>query len=302
MRNFKVRIEEAVQTLTLTKFPIQVVVEVVAFCNLKCEACPSRILKRQRGEISLKLFKQIIDEIASEYPNTELYPAYMGEPFLYKDLFEAINYARQKGLTKIFLNTNAMLLDDEICDKILDSGVSKIIASIDGFSAETYEARRIGGDYKQVVENVLNLLQKVHHKNHPLEVWTQMIIDDGNKHEEDSFIDFWLSRGAKVKIRPQLAWGNRITNNYLSKIKIDRIPCPWLMRQIIVGWDGKVIMCDADHEAECDLGDVNQQSIKSIWNTSFKNLQERHLDNDFNHLLCKNCHDWKVGKSDLHTR
>jgi len=125
-----------------------------------------------------------------------------------------------------------------------------------------------------------------------------MLVDEGNAEEEEKLKEFWLSEGAIVKIRPQLTWGGRIGKNYLSDVNLDRIPCPWLMRQIVIIWNGRVAMCDADHEANCNLGTFGTQSIKEIWNTSFKHLREMHLHDDFSHPLCFNCHDWKVGKSE----
>ena len=297
MRNLDERLKEAVETLKFTNFPVQVVVETTAFCNLKCGACPSRMLTRKRGEMDFSLFTGIVDEISAESPDTELYPAYMGEPLLYKDLFRGIRYAKDKGLSKIYLNTNAMLMSDEACSSLLDCGVDRIIVSIDGFSDSTYEARRIGGVYETVRQNTLNLLRKTAKAHSNLEVWVQMIVDEGNECEEERFQEFWLPTGAIVKIRPQLTWGGRTGENYLSDIRIDRVPCPWLMRQIVITWNGQIAMCDADHEAQCNLGAFTSQSIKEVWNTSFKNLREKHLQGDFSHHLCRDCHDWKVGKS-----
>lgn len=301
MRDYEVRLREAASTLKMTDFPTQVVVEVIAGCNLRCRACPSRVLSRRRGEIPVELFRRIVDEISAAAPlDTELYPAYMGEPLMYSHIFEALSYARYRGLKKIYLNTNAMLLDDKACSRLLESGPHRVIASIDGHSAATYAERRVGGDYETVKRNVLNLLDKAGRVKDPPQVWTQMIIDDGNRHEEEAFIAFWTEKGARVKIRPQLAWGNRLGRNYLSDITLERIPCPWLMRQIVFTWEGEAVQCDADHEADRKLGNLKDMTIREIWSKSFHALQARHLAGDFGDSLCVGCHDWKVGKSEVH--
>jgi len=301
MKDFSSRLDKAKQTLCFTKFPTQIILETVAGCNLRCLACPSHLLLRKKGEMAPQLFHKIIDEVAKENPDTEIYPAYMGEPLLYQPLFELIRYAKARGLTKIFLNTNGMLLDDNVCKHILDCELDRVIVSIDGFSAQSYEERRVGGNYRKVVDNTLNLLRHLQQrKNSTLQIWAQMIVDQGNRKEEAAFIEFWRAQGAWVKIRPQLSWGNRVGDGYLSRVQLDRITCPWLMRQIVIAYDGKAVMCDADHEAKCDLGDLNSHTVKEIWNSSFRELRERHIRGDYSHPLCQDCHDWKVGKSELY--
>ena len=300
MRKFAVRLEEAQRTIEFTQFPTQVVVETTAFCNLRCNACPCSLLDRGRGQMDIELFKRIIREIVENDPNTEVYPAYMGEPLMYKHIFEALSFAKSEGIRKLYLNTNALLLNPESSRRLLETGVDRVTVSLDGFSKETYESRRVGGDYDIVLNNTRELLRIKQECQSPTEIWVQLIVDEGNEHEEQAYIDYWLKQGAIVKVRPQLTWGGRVGENYLSHVELDRIPCPWLMRQIVLTWDGKAAMCDADHEAAQNLGSLAESSIKEIWQTSFKELRERHLANDFEHPLCKNCHDWKVGKSDVY--
>jgi len=276
MRDYDVRLKEATRTLSFTDFPTQVVIETIAACNLRCPACPSHLLERPRGEMSDELFHKLIDEIAAEGPDTEMYPAYMGEPLLSRRIFDHLRYAKALGLTKIYMNTNAMLLTEEASRQLVSSGVDRIIVSIDGFSAETYEPRRRGGVYEKVKAQTEHLLRCRDEAASPLEVWVQMIVDKGNAHEEEAFKAHWLEKGAIVKIRPQLTWGGRVG-----------------------AWDGKAAMCDADHEARFDLGDARRQTLKEIWNATFRELREKHLQGDFSHPLCRDCHDWKVGKSEV---
>lgn len=299
MRDFDSRLKQAQATLCETSFPKQVIIETTAICNLRCPACPSRLLDRPRGKMSAELFRKIIDEIAAEAPDTEIYPAYMGEALGHPRLFEDLAYAVGKGIRTIILNTNAMLLNEVACAKLVAGGILRVIISIDGHSAETYEARRVGGKYEKVVENTLRLLGMVRKAGSPLEVWVQLIVDEENGAEEKPFTAFWLAEGANVKVRPQLTWGGRVGGRLLSTVTLERVPCAWLMRQIVVTWNGHVALCDADHEAKLHLGDITRQSIKEVWDGPFRRLQEAHMAGDFSHPLCAGCEDWKVGKSEV---
>lgn len=304
MDPFEKRIEQAKKSLVNTDFPTQVVVESTSICNFDCHGCPSPILQRERGFISLDLFKKIVDEIAKENPQSQLWFAFMGEALLWKDLFTLIRYAKDKGLQDTRLNTNGSLISKEKIRQIHESGLDKIIISIDGHSRETFDAIRPwkGGNYEKVKENTMRLLQTAREEKwkHP-EIWVQMVVQDINAHEEEEFKNFWLSQGAVVKIRPRLSWGERVEAAWIEKLNISRdFPCPWLMRQVIVCYDGTIVMCGADHEAQYPVGNVKNMSLKEAWNGELKRRREQHLKNDFSFPLCVTCPDWKVGISEIY--
>lgn len=299
MKSAQLRIDDAVRTLRMTDFPTQVILELSAGCNLACPACPSHVLDRKKGWVSEDVARRTIDEVADENPQTEFYVAFMGEALLHKKFFDIIGYAEERRLGNIVLNTNATLLESATRDRLVASSIKRIIVSIDGASADTYEKRRVNGVFDEVRDNTLALLALAHRTSGAPEIWVQMIVDNGNAHEEEAFKRFWLDRGATVKIRPQLSWGGRVGNGEMAKVKLDRVPCPWLMRQIIVTAEGAFAMCDADHEARLELGNIQDRTIRSVWNGSLRRMRERHLADDFSHALCRSCDDWKVGKSEV---
>ena len=59
------------------------------------------------------------------------------EPLLDKDLIERINYATERGIMDIHMNTNAMLLTEEMSKKLLDTGLTRLCFSIDALTPET---------------------------------------------------------------------------------------------------------------------------------------------------------------------
>lgn len=303
--SFAERLEKAKRTLVNTDFPTQVVVESTSICNFDCPGCPSPTLERKKGYIHLDLFKRIVDEIAQENPDTELWFAFMGEAFLWKELFTLIRYAKERGLRKTRLNTNGSIMNEAIIRNIHDSGVDRIIFSIDGHSRETFDVIRPWkkGNYDTVKANALSVLDRAKNEGwkHP-EIWVQMVIQDLNAHEESDFTKFWGDQGAVVKVRPMFSWGERVEAKNLERANIPRdFPCPWLMRQMVVAFDGTVLLCNADSEARHPMGNLNHISIKEAWNGRLKAIREQHQRNDFSHVQCVNCPDWKVGMSEIHT-
>ena len=108
------------------------------------------------GNLSISLNKKIIDELKGKLTYINYY--FQGEPYINKNFFEFINYANSK---KIFCSTstNGHFLNDENCIKTIESGLKRLIISIDGNSQETYEVYRKKGKYKRVIDGTKNILK-----------------------------------------------------------------------------------------------------------------------------------------------
>ncbi|MBI4647272.1 MAG: radical SAM protein [Bacteroidia bacterium] len=281
-------------------FPKEVIIETSSFCNLKCIMCPYPMLKRQKGVMDFKIFKKIADEIMTEAPSTNLWAAIMGEPLMKWDSLKVmLNYAKEIGLENINLNTNSTYLTESVTEELLNISVSKLLVSLDSYSKSTYDKIRKGGDFNQVQKNIEYFLKRKEQKglSNP-DVIMQFIIMDYNEHEIEEFKKFWLKKGAIVKVRLKLGWGNYTMAEDLDKAKIKRdFPCPWLLRTISIHWNGKFAQCDADYEGQYFPGDIRTQSIKEVWQGELAKRREKHWNLDFSHVLCRSCMDWSVGRS-----
>ena len=293
-------LEAVKKTLQRYPFPVDVIVETIAHCNLRCIMCPQPELKRQRGEMSFEIFKKIADEVAKESPETRMWLALMGEVLLMGDkAIEMIRYAKSVGVGSIHLNTNAEMMDSKIADQLIALGVDEIIVGMDGFTEETYDKIRVGGDFKTTVDNVKYLLNKRNEMGMSKpKVVMQIIVMDENEHEVEEFKSYWLAQGAVVKVRPKLGWGTGVKAENLNLPETERtFPCPWLTRTVSIQWNGKFGQCDADYEGEHSPGDIRTQTIKEVWDGELAIRRERHWSGDFTHELCKECKDWSAGRS-----
>lgn len=280
-------------------FPRVVVIETTSYCNLKCTLCPQSTMIRKKGAMSLDIFKKIADEISIYGNDTSMWLALMGEPLMQADrLIDMITYAKSKSVKQVNLNTNGMLLTPMISQRLIESKLDKIILSMDGFKAKTYESIRVGGVYKNLLSNVCNLISINKSYGNPLEIVAQFIVTEENEKELGDFKNFWLGKGLTVKIRPKLSWGHAIEAKNHKLTQKDRVyPCPWLMRTVIVHWNGDFAQCDADFEAHYIVGNVATKSIKDVWDRELKERRDKHWVGDFSHPLCHECNDWQVGRS-----
>ena len=279
-------------------FPLLIIVEPTNICNLSCIMCPSSIQSRERGVMSFETWKKIVDEVSEKSPESTIWPAIMGEsltvggPFL-----EMLEYSYKKGV-KVILNTNAVLFNNELIDKILSFNLQEIIVGIDAAKPETYNRIRRGGDFKGVVNNVLELLKRNKGKTR---ITVQLIEQEANSSEIEDFKGFWLAKGAVVKIRPRLGWGVGVESPNLILGQDERIgSCPWLIRTVSIHWNGKVVQCDADWDQKCVAGDLSVSTLEEIWNGELAKRRQKHRDNDFEFEPCKDCNDWQAGLSDFY--
>jgi MoaA/NifB/PqqE/SkfB family radical SAM enzyme len=292
-------IQEIKDTLVDTPFPRQVTLELTAHCNLKCTMCPHPNLRRRKGFMSDELYRRCIDEICAEAKDTEVWLADHGESLILGNaIVEKVEYAKSRGLSKVFLNSNGILLTRSISKGFVAAGLDRVVFGIDGATSETYARIRVGGDLNTVISNIEQLLEeKARARKTPPEIWVQFIEMDENEHERDAFVEFWRNRDVGVKIRRKLSWGACIESRSVESLNEERIPCQWLMNLMHVLWDGRVGRCSGDHECDYSAGNVRTSSIAKIWQGPLKKERESQLSGQFDNLIdpCRRCIDWKVG-------
>jgi acetyltransferase-like isoleucine patch superfamily enzyme len=76
--------------------------------------------------------------------------------------------------------------------------------------------------------------------------------------------EYWLERGAIVKLRNKLSWGGRF-DTPLCVPQDERIACPWAMTQLHVFWDGRVPRCPGDTEGDEGVGNAWDDSLSVLW-------------------------------------
>ncbi len=121
-------------------------------CDSNCVHCTSGGKQAVPDEVNTAEAKHIVDQVA-EFGAT-FFGLTGGEPFLRKDLFEIIDYAKQKGLS-VSIITDAHKMDEAAFKGIIDNKV-RVSVSIDG-AEETNDALRSKGSYKAAVAAIEKL-------------------------------------------------------------------------------------------------------------------------------------------------
>jgi radical SAM protein with 4Fe4S-binding SPASM domain len=272
------------------------------YCNLQCPACPSGSgnLTREKGFADFELFKKIIDENKKFLINILLH--FQGEPLLHKQIGEMINYAQKN---KIFteLSTNANLFP-EVFDSLKNSMPDKLIISLDGLNQEIYSIYRKGGEVKKVFKS-LELLSELPSKDKPY-IELQFLVFSHNESQIDelkilkskyrinkiSLKSAQIYESSQISMLPKNGKHSRYIvdgDTFTPKSKLQN-KCRRIIFGSVICWDGKLVPCCFDKDAEFVMGDANLQTVNEIRNAEkYKQFIKTVFSQRKSIEMCRNC-------------
>jgi radical SAM protein with 4Fe4S-binding SPASM domain len=289
-------------------FPISISIEPTTSCNLRCPECPSglREFTRPTGMLQTALFNKVIDEVSPYTPYLILY--FQGEPYLNKNFFDFVKYAADKNMY-VATSTNAHYLNDTNARKTVESGLSRLIISIDGTTQDTYEQYRIGGNINRVFEGAKNIVAWKKKLNSRLpHVIFQYLVVKPNEHQVEDIkriakeigVDEVKFKTAQVydyengnELIPENQKYSRYRKNKEGKYEIKNAllnHCWKLWHSCVFTWDGKVVPCCFDKDATHVLGDVEKESFAELWHgTAYQEFRGAVLRSRKEIDICQNC-------------
>lgn len=288
--------------------PISISVEPTTSCNLRCPECPSglRNFTRPTGMLQETLFKKTIDELSETLLYLIFY--FQGEPYLHPKFLDLVKYASKKGIYTA-TSTNAHYLTDENAKKTVESGLDRIIISIDGTSQEVYEQYRVGGNLEKVIEGTKNIVRwKKELKSKTPHVIFQFLVVKPNEHQlkdvkrmaHELGVDEVGFKTAQIydyengsDLIPTIDKFSRYKQNIdgTYKIKNKLLDHCWKMwHSCVITWDGLVVPCCFDKDAEYRLGDLKKNTFNEVWQSEkYKSFRKSLTDSRAEIEMCKNC-------------
>ena len=290
--NFRFFFEQVSLKKIETDYPPYLLIEPVSTCNLRCPFCfqtdKTFTKKPFMGTMKLDLFKNIIDQ-ANELGVEAITIASRGEPTLHKDLGEMLKYAKSKeNIFEIKLNTNATKLTEGLCNQIFESEVNQLVISADHYEKKTFEELRKNSNFETIVKNVKLLFETRKKFKNPLTEIRVSGIDFYKSTNKNIFRDFWIKISDEVTIGDALERWDTYNNKPHPEIND---PCENLWDRMYIWFDGKVNPCDADYKSYLSYGNVNEFSIKKLWNSKIiKNIRNKHTTNQRSEIdPCNKC-------------
>lgn len=163
----------------LSFYPSNPIIGIANVCNLHCEACmchgypESRALAARDPHkfMSLAQFSTIMDQGGKLSHSLDLTSP--GEAFLNPQFYDIVSLASHTHGLSVKVDTNGHIMDH---DAVVESGLSRILFAVDGFSQPSYEAYRTGGTLSTVVGNVEKLSETALRNNSPLDINVKFLV------------------------------------------------------------------------------------------------------------------------------
>ena len=288
--------------------PWSISIEPTTACNLGCPECPSGLksFTRSTGKLNGSMFKSIINELHERLFYLIFY--FQGEPYLHPGFLDMVAYAEEKGIYTA-TSTNAHFLDDQNAKRTVESGLSRMIISIDGSTQQIYESYRKNGDLKKVLEGTKNILKwrKKLKSSTPAVLW-QFLVVKPNEHQIPEIkklakqygVDKVAFKTAQIydyengsDLIPTIDKFSRYKMNGDGKyhIKNELIDHCWKMwHSCVITWDGQIVPCCFDKDAEHTMEQIGKLSFKEIWNSSkYNQFRKAVMSSRSSVEMCKNC-------------
>ena len=168
-------------------YPGKFAIETVLGCNLRCVECAvgSELVQRKHGVMSYERYLAVMEKISAHA--SYIYLHLWGEPMLNPDIYAMIAHASRTCRTNI--STNGVLMDDAAAKKLITSGVSEIIVSIDGMTQAVYEKYRRNGDVRKALSSLVHLVKYNRLYGDRVDISPQFIVFEHNRHQMREFIN-----------------------------------------------------------------------------------------------------------------
>lgn len=289
--------------------PMAFAIEPTSICNLKCPECPTgaNLLKRPRGLISFTHYTEVLKQLAPELCYLNLY--IQGEPLMHHNFGLMV---KEASLYKLYTSTstNGHFMSKTMAQQLVDGQLTRIIFSVDGTSQESYGLYRVGGDFKQVKQGIINVVRAKQKARslYPIIVM-QFLVFRHNEHELPAIKK--LARTLKVDkleiktaqfnnfgtMRPPLnARYSRYSDELGRLLKTTTKNRCWRQwHSATLTWDGRFSPCCYDKDALHSFGNSNNQTIRELWFSKNSLSFKKQIFKDRTTIdMCNNCPEGKT--------
>lgn len=312
-------------------YPINIDIEPTIKCNINCEFCQSSTLKRNKNSICLSEFKKIINSI----PHTvKINIQGMGEPLLNSDIFDMISYAKMKK-NYVMITTNGTLLSEKTSEKIISSGLDRLIISFDSAEKESYEMIRNGANFDKVVNNISNFMRMRDSRKKPfVSLWMlgqkktisnlKEMIHIAKEMNVDALVlqlniadwgkKTWVKAAERLKldekdsihIKQAMIEAKKkrllffVNDQYTLFKKNKKKKCVWPWGGTYVSSDGYVVPCCLIADPNIyNFGNIFNQDFDQIWNNEKYKKFRRNIKKNKIPSFCKSCYyEKQVGQDE----
>ncbi|MEY8392167.1 radical SAM protein [Lachnospiraceae bacterium] len=296
-RNIEKRTERNIKIDDLCSTDVlNLYVEPTNRCNLHCKFCARDTSDREVANMSMEMFKNIIDGLKK---GSYITINGNGEPLLNPAIYEMIKYASSNGIFTSII-TNGTALTKENTAKLLKSGLSRIQISFQSIDKNTYEEIMAGSNFEKTLYKVLRFINTVREEKVNLFISISAVKTERSLPFSKKSKQFWMKmpidnyyEGELLSLQTDSKLYPEISNNSEAyKICAD----PWVCAKI--NTDGSVNPCPQDFSNKYVLGNVKEKTFCEIINDApAKRFRKAIIEGDHEFLdgigyHCSQCNTW----------
>lgn len=293
---------------TISGLPIAFSLEPTTSCNLRCPECPSglRSFTRPTGMLPDDVFERTLAELHRHALYLVFY--FQGEPYLHPRFLDYVRLAADRRLYTA-TSTNGHYLTDAVARRTVESGLDRLIISLDGTTQEVYQQYRVGGRLDKVLAGARNVVKwKRELKSSTPMVVFQFLVVRPNEHQIDEarqlakelgVDDVWF-KTAQINdyehgspLIPTIDYYARYTekSDGTWRVKNSLLNHCWKMwHSCVLTWDGRVVPCCFDKDASHQLGDLTREPFQQLWQgPAYRRFRQQLLKGRDQLEICRNC-------------
>lgn len=283
-------------------YPVKLTIDSGNICNLHCMLCPVGRGDKGRRQLfmTFETFAKVIKECGRHVAEIDMFN--WGEPLLNKDIFRMIELAKSFKL-KVNISTNLNMFNDDICRRLITSGLDTLTISLHGGSQNSVEKYQVGNNFEKVVENMRQVvnMRKASNSSTPYIQWRFLVnkyneceLESAKKLAEEIGVDRLepaylrcdmgkeLLRDKEAQFKEAEEWlpsdEKFSLYDYSKRQKKEMKPsCRILWYEAVIHPDGSVSPCHGVWDEKFDFGNINDSSFFSIWNSQ-KYTKARMMD------------------------
>jgi len=289
--------------------PYFISIEPANYCQLQCPECPVglRFFSQEKHELLKEnIATQVIDQLKDNLIHIIFY--FQGEPLLNKDLCSYIKYAHDANIFTS-TSTNAQALNYLTAKNIVESGLDKIIISIDGTTQEVYEQYRIGGKLSKAIEGIKFIQEwKLKLKSKTPFVEIQFIVFKSNENQiseiykiakelkvnnialkSAQLYNFENGNSMLTSLKKYARYKKQKNGQYAIKSKLPN-HCWRMWSGGVINTKGELLPCCFDKNSSNSYGNISSSTFMTIWhNDKSKIFRNKLLADRKQFDMCKNC-------------
>jgi MoaA/NifB/PqqE/SkfB family radical SAM enzyme len=258
--------------------PFELHLELTNLCNADCIFCPYQFQERPHQFMSDEVFSRAVDEFVRLHGGSVGLTPIVGDALIDPQFLERVRHLRSRPeIDRIFVTTNAILLDRHGIREVLTSGVTSINISTSGFEEESYRRIYRSSAYRRMRDNVTALVEENAALGQPVNVTIGLrtdrplaeVLEDPDfqpilRHQPNLDFTWWFASAGGRITREILPEGMK-----LRQAPPKREPCVNLYNGPIVLPDGTVLGCSClaamDALDDLKIGHLLEQSLLDIW-------------------------------------